>query len=130
MLQSISTALCTVNGELCSDDQLLTPGEKPGKSSHAASKSTQTFKIDIFTEEVTHFGQDSKSGRPKCSIGSAKSAIFKANRIILLKKCLDAHLTKRLLQCNISHHFALIHLTNLNIVMYYAIMMSQAQEIK
>ena len=85
MLQSISTALCTVNGELCSDDQLLAPGEKPGKSSHAASKSTQTFKIDIFTEEVTHFGQDSKSGRPKCAIGPAKSAIFKANRIILLK---------------------------------------------
>lgn len=51
MLQSISTALCTVNGELCSDDQLLTPGEKPGKSSHAAPKTTQTFKIDIFTEE-------------------------------------------------------------------------------
>ena len=54
MLQSISTALCTVNGELCTDDQPLVSGEKPGKSSHAASKSTQTFKIDIFTEEVAH----------------------------------------------------------------------------
>ncbi|XP_020618091.1 protein odr-4 homolog [Orbicella faveolata] len=50
-LQSISTALCTVNGELCTDDQPLVSGQKPGKSSHAASKSTQTFKIDIFTEE-------------------------------------------------------------------------------
>ena len=54
MLQSISTALCTVNGELCADDQPLVSGEKPGKSSHAASKSTQTFKIDVFTEEVFH----------------------------------------------------------------------------
>jgi len=40
-----------VNGELCTDDQPLVSGQKPGKSSHAASKSTQTFKIDIFTEE-------------------------------------------------------------------------------
>lgn len=55
VLQSISTALCTVNGELCTDDQPLVSGEnlKPGKSTNAASKSTQTFKIDIFTEEVT-----------------------------------------------------------------------------
>ena len=52
MLQNISSALCTVNGELCADDQPLVPGEKPGKSSHTNSKSTQTFKIDIFTEEV------------------------------------------------------------------------------
>ena len=39
-----------MNGELISGDQLLVPGEKSGKSSHAIS--TQTFKIDIFTEEV------------------------------------------------------------------------------
>ena len=52
MLQSISSALCTVNGELCCDDQPLVTGEKHGKSSHSNSKSTQTFKIDIFTEEV------------------------------------------------------------------------------
>lgn len=51
MLQSISNAMCTVNGELCSDDQPLFSGEKAGKSSHATLKSTQTFKIDIFTEE-------------------------------------------------------------------------------
>ena len=42
-----------MNGELCTDDQPLVSGEKPGKASHVASKSTQTFKIDIFTEEVT-----------------------------------------------------------------------------
>ena len=54
MLQSISNAMCTVNGELCSDDQPLFSGEKAGKSSHATLKSTQTFKIDIFTEEVMH----------------------------------------------------------------------------
>lgn len=54
MLQSISSALCTVNGELCTDDQPLVSGEKPGKSSHSNTKSTQTFKIDLFTEEVTH----------------------------------------------------------------------------
>ena len=53
MLHSISAAFCTVNGELCADDQPLVSGEKLGKSSHAASKSTQTFKIDIFTEEVS-----------------------------------------------------------------------------
>lgn len=51
LLRSISTALCTVNGELINGDQLLVPGEKSGKSSRATS--TQTFKIDIFTEEVT-----------------------------------------------------------------------------
>lgn len=50
LLRSISNALCTVNGELINGDQLLVPGEKSGKSSHATS--TQTFKIDIFTEEV------------------------------------------------------------------------------
>ncbi|KAJ7383276.1 hypothetical protein OS493_029241 [Desmophyllum pertusum] len=50
-LQSISSALCTVNGELCTDDQPLVSGEKPGKSSHSNTKSTQTFKIDLFTEE-------------------------------------------------------------------------------
>ena len=51
LLRSISNALCTVNGELINGDQLLVPGEKSGKSSRATS--TQTFKIDIFTEEVT-----------------------------------------------------------------------------
>ena len=51
LLRSISNALCTVNGELINCDQLLVPGEKSGKSSRATS--TQTFKIDIFTEEVT-----------------------------------------------------------------------------
>ena len=51
LLRSISNALCTVNGQLINGDQLLVPGEKSGKSSHATS--TQTFKIDIFTEEVT-----------------------------------------------------------------------------
>lgn len=51
LLRSISNALCTVNGELINGDQLLAPGEKSGKSSRATS--TQTFKIDIFTEEVT-----------------------------------------------------------------------------
>lgn len=50
LLQSISNSLCTVNGELINGDQLLVPGEKSGKSSRATS--TQTFKIDIFTEEV------------------------------------------------------------------------------
>lgn len=43
-----------MNGELCTDDQPLVSGEKPGKSSHSNTKSTQTFKIDLFTEEVTH----------------------------------------------------------------------------
>ena len=51
LLRSISNALCTVNGELINGDQLLVPGEKSGKSSRATS--TQTFTIDIFTEEVT-----------------------------------------------------------------------------
>ncbi|KAL9987863.1 hypothetical protein ACROYT_G002236 [Oculina patagonica] len=51
MFQNISSALCTVNGELCADEQPLVPGEKSGKSSHTNTKSTQTFKIDIFTEE-------------------------------------------------------------------------------
>ena len=50
LLWSISNALCTVNGELNNGDQLLVPGEKSGKSSRATS--TQTFNIDIFTEEV------------------------------------------------------------------------------
>jgi len=50
LLRSISSALCTVNGELINGDQFLFPGEKSGKSSRATS--TQTFNIDIFTEEV------------------------------------------------------------------------------
>lgn len=50
MLQSISNALCTVNGELCADEQLLVPGEKTGKL-HGSSKNTQMFKVDIFTEK-------------------------------------------------------------------------------
>lgn len=61
MLQSISSALCTVNGELCSDDQSLVTGEKQGKSSHSNSKSTQTFKIDVFTEEVYNTMQSNNS---------------------------------------------------------------------
>ena len=51
-LQSISSALCTVNGELYTDNQPLVSAEKPGRSSQASSKPTQTFKIDIFSEEV------------------------------------------------------------------------------
>ncbi|XP_073242041.1 protein odr-4 homolog [Porites lutea] len=50
LLRSISNALCTVNGELINGNQLLVPGEKSGKSSRATS--TQTFKIDVFTEEL------------------------------------------------------------------------------
>lgn len=50
-LQSISSALYTVNGELYTDNQPLVSAEKPGRSSQASSKPTQTFKIDIFSEE-------------------------------------------------------------------------------
>lgn len=50
-LQSLSSALCTVNGELYADDQTLVSGGKSGRSSQASSKSTQTFKIDLFTDE-------------------------------------------------------------------------------
>lgn len=50
-LQSISSALCTVNGELYADDQTLVSSEKSGRSSQASSTSTQTFKIDLFTDE-------------------------------------------------------------------------------
>lgn len=49
-MQSISSALCTVNGELYADDQTLVSSEKSGRSSQASS--TQTFKIDLFTDEV------------------------------------------------------------------------------
>ena len=51
-MQSISSALCTVNGELYADDQTLVSSEKSGRSSQASSTSTQTFKIDLFTDEV------------------------------------------------------------------------------
>lgn len=54
MLQSISNALCTVNEELCADEQFLVPGEKTGKL-HGSSKNTQMFKVDIFTEKVINF---------------------------------------------------------------------------
>jgi len=51
MFQSISNALCTVNGELCADERPLVPGERSGKSSQVNPKSVQTFKVDIFTEK-------------------------------------------------------------------------------
>ena len=54
MLQSISNALCTVNGELCADERPLVPGERSGKSSQVNPKSVQTFKVDIFTEKVSN----------------------------------------------------------------------------
>lgn len=52
ILQSIPNALCTVNGELCADEQVLSTTGK----GHAKSKTTQTFSINLFTEGVTlHF---------------------------------------------------------------------------
>ena len=41
-----------MNGELYADDQTLVSSEKSGRSSQASSISTQTFKIDLFTDEV------------------------------------------------------------------------------
>lgn len=59
IFQSISNALCTVNGELCADEQPLSTGEKIGKG-HRNLKATQTFRIDIFSEEFCAPGKIEK----------------------------------------------------------------------
>lgn len=46
ILQNIANALCSVNGELRADEQVLSTTRKD----HAKSKTTQTFSIDMFTE--------------------------------------------------------------------------------
>ena len=49
ILQNIANALCSVNGELRADEQVLSTTRKD----LAKSKTTQTFSIDMFTEGVT-----------------------------------------------------------------------------
>lgn len=49
ILQNIANALCTVNGELRADEQVLSTTRKD----HAKPKTTQTFIINMFTEGVT-----------------------------------------------------------------------------